>query len=50
MKNLNKTITKDKARKLTKATSGMCLPNTDHNRKMIAEVMHEHLIKLHKGV
>jgi len=46
MTTFNNTITIEEATKLYQSKSGMNFPNTEHNRKMIAKVIDNHLKKL----
>ena len=46
MTTFNKTMTIEEATKLYKSKSGMNYPNTDHNKKIMKQVIDGHLKRL----
>ena len=46
MKTFNKEITREEAERLFKSKTGMMYPDTKHNRKMMASVASDCLIKM----
>ena len=50
MKTWNKTMTIEEATKLYKSENGMQFPNTEHNRKIMKQVVDNHLKQLREAV
>lgn len=50
MKNFNKTMTIEEATKLYQSKDGMIYPNTEHNRKVMKQVIDNHLKQMREAV